>query len=325
MLLSIGGSASTGSSLLVQLLDRHRSIIAGPESHILARPQLFRFFPISRVCLMHRPRLLSSHGWHMQRGIDFPFDFYQISPAELNDCLMNLHGYFEFLERLDQLINRRNQTSVWCDKTPANVYCFSFLTTVKKLLTVRHPQEAIASMVHRGMDPIYASCRYLLDTGFGLSYVDTDAIVKYELLIDDMEIILESICTMLDLDMDFDWDKVSSRDADKMKGWRYAETELPAEVTHDRFTTLSTEDQAHIYAAIAHLRISDSWSVYGHKAKNTRFDEIMAILDYQMIGESRYQDVHLTRIKNYLRTQKWLRTRKAYPTHWLNFPIEVRD
>ena len=94
MVVLMGGSGSTGSSLLKNILNRHTKIYAGEESNLFCKKELYADFNNSKHRITKRGLFgLKNHGWHIYNGIDFVNNDYPISNAQIIEIAIKSHSF----------------------------------------------------------------------------------------------------------------------------------------------------------------------------------------------------------------------------------------
>lgn len=324
MILCIGGSSSTGSSLLLQLLNRHKKIIGGPESSLFARPQFYNDWNKYKGRInTSQFSFLRNHGWHRDNGVNIPYQKLGISYVELKDLILKQTSFEKFLLELTSIINANNNTLWWAEKTPANSLLFhqhlQMEIPLTCILTIRDPFEAIASMVIRGFSPVYATALFLINTGFGIvSSKDHFMSIKYEDLTSAYELTCSAIAKFLGLDDNFDWHQIVV--PIKMNSWRFAETDLPYSSKESRFDVLSSEEKNLILYCTNRFRIKNNYTIAGREPSVKSVNEICDLFGYKMRGEKRnMQNI----ARRDLLQEMVIRTMKLHPTHLFNFPIRL--
>ena len=327
MKLIIGGSSSTGSSLLNQCLGRHHDVLISPETSLFARPQLIRAWDTYKHRILNWGKLkpLRSYGWHRENGVAIPYREWWITADDLGNLIEHREDFSSFIQGLEKVLKDRNQKSIWVEKTPANALNMASLSNVlsntEYIVMVRHPLEAIASMIHRGYDPLYACGIFLLNSSYALSIDSTKCrVIQYEDFLQDYQSITEKIIAEAGLDPAcMDW--ASSEDNIKIDSWRYAEDELPKAATHDRFQTLPLTLQQQVLCLINCLRIKDDFQIAGSTAK---FLNIKALADatgyeFPLINDTSMMDY----FKRQLRRDLIKRTALMDPINMFNAPFEI--
>lgn len=327
MKLIIGGSSSTGSSLLNHCLGRHSDVITSPETSLFARPQLVTHWDgyKHRILNWSKLRPLRSHGWHRENGISVPNDSWCVTDEEIELFIKQSADYDSLINRLESSIKERNQGLIWVEKTPANALNMpalsNVLSEVQFIIMVRHPLEAIASMIRRGYDALDACAIFLLNSSFALS---TDSVryrvIRYEEFLHQYQKVTEELLITAGLDpQKIDW--VSSSNIVKIDSWRYAEDELPQSVVHDRFQSLSSDHQEEVLGLVCSLRIKESFRIAGMSALHLDIRSVAHATGYElpMIDNA-------TRIKsNKRKLSKSLvwRTALMDPINIFNTPFEI--
>ncbi len=325
MIMIIGGASSTGSSLLNQLLGRHPRVLISQESSLFARPQLIMDWTRYKKRMLYWNKLnsLKSHGWHRENGLTIPSDTWQTSNQFLSEMIEIEHTYPRFIALLKGHILTKNDVDVWVEKTPANALTMSLLSQVLEgvhfITTIRDPLEAIASMVHRGFDAVYASCVYLLNSSFAMqSTLSNWTLVKYEALILDYKSIVAQLVDTAGLSIDqIDWN-LTGEDV-KIKGWRYYENRLPQRSEESRFKTLPIVQQRLILMAIQHLKIDPKFHVYGQRPSLLTIKDIAECYGYIVPNSTETEGKNVIRHK--LKKAAINRSFRLDPINYFNFPF----
>ena len=323
----IGGSSSTGSSLLNQCLGRHRDVVISAETSLYARPQLLTKWETNKARILNWSKLkpLRSHGWHRENGVAIPHNSWSVTNEDIDRLVRQAVDFDTFITSLEQSILMPNAGSVWVEKTPANALMIPAWSEVLRnthfIIMVRHPLEAIASMIHRGYDTLYACGIFLLNTSFGLT-TDSDncIVVPYEEFLGSYKAITEDIALSVGLDPAlFDW--VTSTGDTKMDSWRYAEDELPQPVVHDRFQSLPSQLQREVLDLVECLRIKESFQIAGMVAKYLDITSLAQATGYELtpVGGK----VQIASYKTKLRNSLLKRTALKDPVNIFNTPFEI--
>ena len=322
----IGGSSSSGSSLLNQCLGRHRDVAISSETSIFARPQLIEQWDKQKSRLFDNNKLtpLRSYGWHRENGVQWPLQEWNLTLDELNHFVLIAEDYDQFINLLKNAILTKNGKSLWVEKTPANSILFSLLSklfdTAVLVLTVRDPLEAIASMIIRGFDPLYAACIYLINSSMGLS-IQTDkcVVVKYEDFVVNYQKLTKEILDKAGISSGhIDW--TAEDEHIKIKSWRYAENELPVLVKHNRFESLAMGQQQFVFSILRSLRIREDFSLFDVKPKFKSIEEIALHLNYKLPLIEIKKELKSTIRMQYI-CQLASRSLRLDPYNWLNSPF----
>lgn len=204
----IGGSGSTGSTLLATILNRHPEIAIGPELSLFNKPKLYQIsYEIFRDNLdRYLTTGTSTRGWHlywptMREIKHFGWDNNSLLKLskECNSAREFSDGFFDHF-----LIIKKKKT--WGEKTPSNSYQFdSFLRlypNARIIHIVRDARDVVSSLKSRGMDSYSASMLWLYNTAMGLRIKENDLYyqISYEDLVQDTENTLAYLCDFLSID-----------------------------------------------------------------------------------------------------------------------------
>ena len=152
MQIIMGGSGSTGSSLLKNILNRNQEIFAGGETSFFAKKMVYENWQKAKSKVLKRKFSgLRNHGWHLYNGTDLLQPEYLWDKDDLNAALKETNSLQEFCKvYYDKSLNEA-RASMWLEKTPANSACFSFFLKAfgqgKAIHMVRNPFDTIASLM----------------------------------------------------------------------------------------------------------------------------------------------------------------------------------
>lgn len=265
MVVLMGGSGSTGSSLLKNILNRHTSIFAGEESNLFCKKELYDNFNNSKNRITKRGLFgLKNHGWHIYNGIDLANNNYDITNEQLNDFAKNTESFPIFINTLKNHFLQSNE-HIWLEKTPANTTAFRFFLSHfsdgRVIHITRNPLDTIASLMGRGYSLVYAIGIYLINTSAGLSHLSNPRCltVKYENLVTNQTDTINSICDFLNID--FEGEMLISQNekiaVSKLSGWQYDETANIGAKSVGRFYKLLQQQQDEILNGISGLCINN--------------------------------------------------------------------
>ncbi len=302
-------------------------MIISPETSIYARPQLVtdwdRYKP--RILNWSKLRPLRSHGWHRENGVSIPNGDWGVTDKEIELSIEQSQGFNSFISRVEQSIQEHNQGLVWVEKTPANALNMAalcdVLSDVQFIIMVRHPLEAIASMINRGYDTLDACAIFLLNSSFALA-TDTSRcqIIRYEEFLNQYQQVTEEVLSSVDLDpQEIDW--VSSSSNIKLESWRFAEDDLPQPAVHDRFQSLSTLLQQEILGIVASLRIKEGFQIAGKSVMHRNIRAVARATGYELPLINSMADIKSYKRK-LARSLIW-RTTLMDPINIFNTPFEI--
>ncbi|MDF1696371.1 MAG: sulfotransferase [Saprospiraceae bacterium] len=325
----MGGSGSTGSSLLKNILNRNDDIFAGGETAFFAKKMIYENWDKAKSRVLKRKLFgLRNHGWHIYNGTDLLQKEYLWQQNDLQVALFRSRDLLDFTNTFYAKSLNLSGAHIWLEKTPANSACFaSFLRSFengKVIHMVRNPFDTIASLQKRGYDLYYAVGIYLLNSVCGASVMTSSRCltVKYEDLISDPEITVRSICSFLDVPYQSrmlipQGEKVSEP---KLYGWKYDETKAIGKGSVGRFNTLSDEMQHEILEAVNMVQVNEVGKSY-YDVSIQNIQELCGILNYDFysIGKrTTYKKLKKQELKDRIQ-----RVRRGYPTGFY-YPLRIQ-
>ncbi len=270
MSILIGGSPSTGSSLLRRILNRHSAIFCGSETSLFAKSELYLDWGANKNKLL-RPSLfgLSNAGWHRFIGIDLAEE-YNTDRNTLRTLINNNDSFKAFINALYNPILKNTDKTIWAEKTPSNAFTLSYFLQEfengKVIHTVRDPLDTIASLYNRGMSVFNAVAVYMLNTAMAsqLHNDNRNYTIKYEDLVASPEKTVNALCNFIDVTYESTMllpDKKPSGDL-KMEGWNYKETDTIGAKSIGRYAMSSPDIQNEILDAVLLMRATIEDKIY---------------------------------------------------------------
>lgn len=328
----MGGSGSTGSSLLKNILGRHPEIFTSQETSIFAKAAIYKDWNRYKMALLGKRWWgLSNKGFHRYDRIDIYPKETHFSLEQVKSLLKKHQSLMAFSHAFFEPACRSKKAQYWLEKTPANAFCFKdfyhAFTESKVIHMVRDPLDTIASLMARGFDPYYATCVYLCNTSAGLSArkLGNDYLeVRYEDLVMAPEKSARSICTFLALTYDANMlvpNQEKHLDGTSLPGWNYHETAKVQQGSVSRFKKAAPSTQAKILHAIDHIRINAK----GLRQFDCTFDNVRDIarqLDYT-IPESKLNDHYTRHLRSFARQDRKARLRYEFWRPLFHYPINV--
>lgn len=326
----IGGSGSTGSSLLQNILNRHPDIFAGPETRLFIYPHLFSHWNKYKNRLNGDTRLtIRSRGWSMRGRADLLQDSFGWKKAELEKVIAQSSSLFEFANAFFEKSLTQRSANIWIEKTPQNACSFStFLNYFPKgkiIQTLRNPYDVMASLLARGFNSYEAAGYFIYHTCAAASNAKNERYfsIHYENLVENPTSTIRDLLAFLDLEFDESILIPSQSEMAnplKLKGWNHSERGKIAKSSVGRFQKLDSTTQNEIYAALNSFKISQT-HIRKNEFKISTFQEICDQFGY----EFRETDTRpfQKKLKKYRRTDIWIRTRKLHPTHLFYYPGEL--
>ncbi len=283
----IGGSPSTGSSLLRQLLNRHSEIVCAPETHIWCKHKIFEDWDMYKLKYLNRSIFgLDSKGLMHFVGIEAS-EIPNYNSERMKQLLEQSPDVYVFFRLFMMEFFKLRAGQVYGEKTPANAINFKhILETTDDVLcihTIRNPYDAIASLVARGKTPLAATAFYLYNSAHGLSSRKNNRLVeiRYEDLVENPKLALGGLLSKLTLGFEeqmLNASKNNNAVVTKLEGWNYDETQEVKKGSVGRFNQMDQKIKDDIVLYVWYLklrRISD----VGFKSVR----EINEILDYKTI------------------------------------------
>jgi hypothetical protein len=260
MSILIGGSPSTGSSLLRRILNRHPLIFCGSETSIFAKAEIYDDWPSFKSKLFKKSFFgISNAGWHNFTGVDIGED-YPVSKSEARTIAQHSDTLIDFTTAFFGKCLENSGKKIWAEKTPSNAFTLArFLDIYKQeakvVHTVRHPLDAISSLHNRGMTLYNALSVYLLNVSQA-QQVEQDAramVIKYEDLVSSPKQQLELLWKHLEV-ADPEKEVLQPQEQEsgvtKMEGWKSEETAAPNTQSIGRFAELPLAAQRRLMAGI---------------------------------------------------------------------------
>lgn len=322
----IGGSPSTGSSVLVNILNRHKDLLAGPETYLFIHPKLYTDWLRSREYLVKPSPLggLKSVGWFRRNGADLMDPFYGWEKASLDEAIRSSPDFPAFADEFFYLPLERKGAKQWVEKSPSNSLCFDhFLKSFpggKVIFTARDPYDTIASLVARGYTAWYATAAYLINAAFAMKAFDDPGFfcLKYEEWVRNPESALPVLFYFLGLEWNPSLLIPEEGEGEvKMEGWLHNEKGRLQPGSVGRFRKLKKEDQDRIRYAVEHMRLRAAYKSR-YQLPVEGLPEIMERLGYDLQPPERSygNEFELLLMKDRLN-----RIVRLYPTGWWWYPV----
>lgn len=326
----IGGSGSTGSSVLRQMLNRHPDFYCINESSVFCKKSIYANWKRNKYNLVKRGWSgLRSAGFHIYNGIDLTDVDYGPKLKELKEWIDSSSSFKDFASCVSDHFSSLTKAKVVFEKTPGNAAIFrEFSHEIKDarfIACLRNPLDSISSLVSRGFSVYYSAAVYLYNTSYVLSYDGDITFCKYEDLIDDPKLKLNELQLYLGLAPINLLEKKTaisdvSKDVTKIGSWSFDETDNIQKVSNSKFDILNSSLKKEILGAIRHLSIEQSYSKK-NKLKFSTIPEITEHLDYTLPALSKQfssNDLRVSRTKDIIN-----RTIRVYPMNIFNYPIKV--
>jgi len=324
----IGGSPSTGSSLLVNLLNRNSRLFAGPETYLFIHPKLFHDWERNKGYLLRPAKLwgLKAPGWFLMNGALLLQAEFGWERAELEELVRASNSLPEFAERFFARPLQRSGASIWVEKSPANAQTLALFPehfpSGKVIHCTRHPLDVVASLQARGLSPWYAAGAYVFHTAFALKAerLPQYHLVKYEALVSEPESTLRAVCRFLGVPYEARMLEPDTEREVRMPGWKHSETGPVAATSVGRFRELPLDQQEILLAALNAFRLKPAF-VEKHALPFDNARAIASHFGYEWLEFNPRN--HLPALRTQCRLDWLHRTLKAYPTGGWGYPARL--
>ena len=325
----IGGSPSSGSSLLRNILNRHSKIFCGPETGLFTFPEFYKDWGKYKFKLLTP---LKNTGWYRKEGIDLLDPEFGIDMEHIRDLLLSSNQFPEFVNPFFKKVLSVNRKEIWAEKTPANARCFApFLNHFERAKTIhviRNPYDCVSSQVNRGLSHYYSAVSYLLNVLAALqvsnnpNYIE----IKYEDLVHHPAKVVSGLCLKLNLPFESEMligSPVNRYDPTILEGWNYEETGDIQSGSVGRFDSLGDYDKAMICQALEVLR-KPNLAFDFPELKADHFHSFCQIFDYTH-KEYSFDKKIQKHLKRQRMKEMLIRTVYRYPMNMRNYPITLSD
>ena len=205
----IVSSASSGSTLLSVLLDRHPLIACGPELSIFNKSRFYQHFDVVRDRLgQWIERGLSTDGQAEYRDFFFNLNSYYWDTETLVELANDSSNHREFLDQFFAAYLQKRGKIIWGEKTGSNAYCveqfLSLYPDARVVHLVRDGRDVVCSLMGRSDSPYHAVSHWLYNVSACValrgkrSYLE----VRYEDLVSNPNRELERICSHIGVEFD---------------------------------------------------------------------------------------------------------------------------
>ena len=327
MSIIIGGVPSTGSSLLVNILNRHPDIATGPETYLFIHKQLYQNWGKYKNRLIGTGKIfgLKSQGWFIKNGADLLQTEYGWDRANLKRIIQESPDFIQFAENYFSKNLANQNAQIWIEKSPSNAIALKeFLNHFPKgkvIHTCRNPYDTVASLMSRGMNVYNAVAVYLVNSALALraetgKYYE----IKYEKLVNLPEQELRILLGFCNLNFDEKILEGETAKTQKMPGWKQNERGAIQKSSLGRFYDLTDHQREMIKATFATLKINKKWADK-IDLKYLNAPDLFERLDYKFMNDIKFDIRHI--LKKMQRQDILQRTFRLYPSHFWNYPLEI--
>lgn len=322
----MGGSGSSGSTMLIRKLSTHPDVFCGGEINFFNKEQLFEDWENNKMKILPFFPFFSTKGWQIYRRSTLHREEYGWNKESVKELLKSSKNINEFTSSYFDRPRNAKQAKIWIEKTPSNAYSFTkFLEQYpsgKVVHIVRNPLDSAASMYNKDPRVYYAVGTWLYNNAIALAAASSKRyhLIKYEDLIYKKEATLQNICDFIGIDKEGIILEQKSKEKD-IATWDNSPDGKISDSSMGKFKKLPQSIQDEIYTAFEYFKISESHK----KTKNIEFDtyhKVCEQLGYNADLKPVENLVH--KLKKDLRGDKFLRNIKMYATKGNYYPIEVK-
>ena len=281
----IGGSGSSGSSLLATILNRHPEIAIGSELSLFNKPVLYEndWDEFSKNLKKYILKGSSTNGWFLYWKSMKTIEEYGWEIESLIEMSLDCKNKVEFIDNFFNKFLKKNNKTIWAEKTPSNAYYFkSFLKLYPKgriIHIYRDYKDVVASFQKRDMTAYYSSMLYLYNTASALScrgfknYYE----LSYEDLVSNPSGSLKDICNFLSLS--YDESMLHSKNENVSRKLRSWNNDPSSKISISSIGKGKTDLSDYNYYVFDHIRISKS-HVMKYKLNYDNIEDVVKLFNY---------------------------------------------
>ncbi len=330
--LIIGGSGSSGTSLLKNILSRHSHIFSGSETSLFCKAELYDGFTQNKWRIAKRfPFGLKSGGFLTYNGTDLLHEEYGHTSLSLKNLIDEATSFPFFCDHFFANGMGIYNKEIWIEKTPCNAFFFDrFLNGFEDagvIHMVRNPLDTMTSLLNRGFHPVYATGICLLNnlTAWKTRNDERYHSVKYEDLITDAQKTVHELCHFIGIEYEDTMltpsNPLGIRET-KIPSWRFDEMET-VQSNNKRNQHINKRKTAMILACMHHLFPSGSMKMK-FDLDHISLAELSKQFGYENPDKYISTDVR-KEIKLYILKDQWRRTMRLYPFGAFNYPLKWYD
>ena len=281
----IGGSGSSGSSLLATILNRHPEVAVGPELSLFNKPVLYEndWDEFSKNLKKYIHKGSSTKGWFLYWKSMRKIEEYGWEIESLIKMSLSCKNNVEFVDNFFDKFLKNNNKTIWAEKTPSNSYYFkSFLKLYPQgriIHIYRDYKDVVASFQKRGMTAYYSSMLYLYNTASALScrasknYYE----LSYEDLVKNPSDSIKAICDFLNLK--YDESMLSSNNENVSRKLRSWNNDPSSKISTSSIGKGRTDLSKYNYFVFDHIRISKSHLIK-HNLNFDNMKDVVKLINY---------------------------------------------
>lgn len=213
-LVLIGGSESSGTTALSQILDQHPAIASGAELWFFCKPPLYDAYPsCRRAGALIRTLGLTSRPYSERRNTFEHLQGFGLSSAVMYGWLREAADIGELAARVLDHVQRFTEKPLWVEKTPPNIRTIGpFLRRfpgARVIHIVRDPRDVMLSLAKKRRQKalLPQATEWLAAVAAAAPYRGHRDLyeIRYEDLCERPGSVLESVCVFLGLPYDTEY------------------------------------------------------------------------------------------------------------------------
>jgi hypothetical protein len=324
----IGGSGSSGSTMLIRKLQAHKDIFSGGEINFFNKERLFEDWNKNKLKILPYFPYFTTSGWDVYRRSMLTRNEYGWNKKEIKNLLKESNSINEFTETYFKKGLDKKQAKIWIEKTPSNAYSFKYFLEQfpqgKVIHITRNPLDTIASIYKKNRPVYYAVGTWLYNNAVALVCENSERYlrVKYEDIVNDPDVEFKRM---------FDFIGVNSENVNlttenniikkDIESWKNSPDAKISKSSMGGFQKLDKNVQDEIYSALDYIQISEK-HIQDKNIKYFNFETISERLDY--VTELYPNKILKEKIKKDLKKHKFERSFKRYETGGNNFPLQIK-
>lgn len=331
MSIFIGGSGSSGSTVLAYELNKHDDLFCGPELNIFNKKDIITNWSTISKAGIKGLDAQCTHGWFPYPGHNLESSFYGWSRPELEILVQESSTFKDFCNAFFTRTKEIYESSIWVEKTPSNAYCFdSLLNTFgnsKVIHLVRNPYDSVASLVKRGMSEFFATGIWVYNVASAVSScnsnIERSLTIKYEDMVREQSQVLAKVYEFIGVGLPSPSDttnkKLQALNELKLSSWTRDPLGGISKPKESTFFTMSEKSQARIIYALAHFSIKTT-VCNDRKLKFNNAEQLCGVLGYDfLVPQEKFRNMlRVQRSADYLK-----RIFKNYPTKLGGYIAEI--
>ncbi|MCF6306854.1 MAG: sulfotransferase [Flavobacteriaceae bacterium] len=324
----IGGSGSSGSTMLIRKLNNHPDIFGGGEISFFNKERLFEDWQKNKLKILPYLPYFTTSGWYVYRRSMLTREEYGWNKKEVKNLLKQSNSIVEFSKHYFKRGLDRKNAKIWIEKTPSNAYSFKYFLEQfpegKVIHITRNPIDSVASMYEKGVPIFYSVGAWLYNNAAALVCENSKRYlrVRYEDIVDNPEIEFKKLLDFIKIEnKGLNLSTKEKKEVKDIESWKNSPDGEISKSSMGRFYKLPVEIQKEIYTALHCIQISKK-HISDKNFKYSDFDSISKKLGYETKLEP---DLTFKgKIKKELKIHKLERSIKMYYTGGNNFPIQLK-